>query len=61
MRRVGHVASTREIRNAYKTFVRQPERKRSFVRFRCRWENNIKLDLKETGYCDVDGIPMALA
>jgi len=45
----GHVARTGEIRNGYKILVSKPEGKRPFGRPRCRWEDDIRMDLKETG------------
>jgi hypothetical protein len=45
-----------EMRNAYKTLVGKPERKRPFGRPRRRWEDNIKADLKEIGWKGVDWI-----
>jgi hypothetical protein len=36
----------RKIRNAYKMFVGKPEDKIPLERLRCRWEDNIKIDLK---------------
>ena len=38
-------------RNAYRVLVRKPEGKRPFGRPRDRWEDNIKMDLREVG-CD---------
>ena len=38
-------------RNAYRVLVRKPEGKKSLGRPRCRWEDNIKRDLREVG-CD---------
>jgi hypothetical protein len=35
-----------EMRNVYEIFVGEPKRKRPFVRPRCRWENNIRMDLR---------------
>jgi hypothetical protein len=35
-----------EMRNAYKILVKKPEGKMPLVRFRHRWEDNIKMDLK---------------
>jgi hypothetical protein len=35
-----------EVRNAYKILVRKLERTRLLGRRRCRWEDNIKIDLK---------------
>jgi hypothetical protein len=40
------------MRNSYKTLVGRPQRKRSFGRHRHRWENNIKMDVKEI-VCEV--------
>ena len=40
-----------QFRNAYRVLVRKPESKRPFGRPRRRWEDNIKMDLREVG-CD---------
>jgi hypothetical protein len=53
---VGHVASMGELRNAYTILVGKPEGKRPRERTRCTWEDNIRLDLKETGWQIVDWI-----
>jgi len=37
-----------EKRNTYIILVRKPEAKRPLGRPRCRWEYNIKMDLRET-------------
>jgi hypothetical protein len=37
-----------QMRNAYNVLVGEPERRRSLVRLRCKWEGNIKMDLRET-------------
>ena len=39
--------------------VEQPEGKRSPGRLRLRWEDNTKMDLKETGWEGVDGFHLA--
>jgi hypothetical protein len=49
MRWVGHVAHMGEERNIYRVLVRKPEGKRPLERPRCRWENGIKMDLREIG------------
>jgi hypothetical protein len=36
-----------EIRNAYNIQLVKPEGKRSLGRYRCRWEDNIKIDLEK--------------
>ena len=51
LRWAGHVARTEEFRNECKVLVGRPEGKRSLGRPRRRWEDNIKMDLKEVG-CD---------
>jgi hypothetical protein len=43
-----------EMRNAYK-----PERKRPLARPRCRWQDNIRMDLKEIMWEGVDWIHLA--
>jgi hypothetical protein len=39
--------------------VGKPEGKRPLGRPRCRWEDNIKMDLQEEGCADVDWIDLA--
>jgi hypothetical protein len=39
--------------------VGKPERKRPLERPRCRWVDNIKMDLIEVRWCDVDWIGLA--
>jgi hypothetical protein len=45
-----------EKRNAYRSLMRKPERKRPPRRPRQRWVNNIKMDLEEVGWgwCGLD-------
>jgi hypothetical protein len=52
MRWVGHVERMGEGRGVYRVLVGRPEGKRPLVRPRRTWENNIKMDLRETG---IDG------
>jgi hypothetical protein len=47
------------VRGAYNILVGRPEDKRPLGRPRRRWENNIKMDLRETGFGDVDWIHWA--
>jgi hypothetical protein len=49
MRWAGHVARMGEGRGVYRILVGRPEGKRLLGRPRRRWEDNIKLDLRETG------------
>jgi hypothetical protein len=41
-------------RNAYRILVGNPERKRSLGRPIRRWEYNIRMDLRETGWGGMD-------
>jgi hypothetical protein len=50
MRWAGHVAHMGEMGNACTTLVGKTERKRPFERPRRRWENKIRMDLRETGW-----------
>jgi hypothetical protein len=59
MRWAGHVARMGEKRNAYRLLVGKPEGRRTLGRPRCRWVDNIRLDLGEVGWGDVDWIDMA--
>ena len=46
-----HVARTEQFRSAYRVLVGKPQSKRPLGRPRRRWEDNIKMDLREVG-CD---------
>jgi hypothetical protein len=50
MRWAGHVACRGEGRNMYRILVGKPEGKRPLGRPRRRWEDGIKMDLKEIGF-----------
>jgi hypothetical protein len=54
-----YVARIEEKMNAYKILVGKPEGKRPLGRPRSRWVDNIKIDLRETGWDGVDWIDMA--
>jgi hypothetical protein len=47
MRWVGHVARMGEGRNVSRVLVGKPEGKKAFGRPRSRWEDGIKMDLRE--------------
>jgi hypothetical protein len=47
MRWAGHVARVGQGRNVYRVLVRKPEGKRPLGRPRRRWEDGIKMDLRE--------------
>ncbi|KAJ4446277.1 hypothetical protein ANN_12972 [Periplaneta americana] len=53
LRWAGHVTLMGESRNAYRVLVGRPEGKRRLGRPRCRWEDNIKMDLREVGYEEI--------
>jgi hypothetical protein len=59
MRWAGHVARMGEVRGAYSIFIGRPEGRRPLGRPRRRWEDNIKMDLGEIGFGDVDWIHLA--
>jgi hypothetical protein len=48
-----------EKRNAYRILVGKPEGKRPLGRPRCRWVNNIKMDLRETVRSGMDWVDLA--
>jgi hypothetical protein len=48
-----------EKRNAYRLLVGKPDRKRPLGRSRRRWVDNIRMDLGEVGWGDVDWIGLA--
>jgi hypothetical protein len=51
---VGHVAQMRKKRNEYMLLVGKPEGKRPLGRPRRRWVDNIRMDLGEVRWGDVD-------
>ena len=51
LRWAGHVARMYQFRNAYRVLVGKPDTKRPLGRLMLRWEDNIKVDLREVG-CD---------
>jgi hypothetical protein len=55
----GHVARMGKKRNAYRLLVGKPEGKRPLGRPRCRWLDDIRMDLGEVGWCDMDWIGLA--
>jgi hypothetical protein len=59
MRRAGNVARMGEKRNACKLLVGKPEGRRPLARPRRRWSYNIRMDLVEVGWGDVDWIGLA--
>jgi hypothetical protein len=59
MRWVGHVACMEEERKVYKVLVGKPEGKRPLGRPRNRWEDGIRMDLREIGLGGVDWIRLS--
>ena len=59
MRWAGHVARMAEKRGVYRVVVGKPEGKIPLGRPRLRWEDNIKMDLREVGCGGMDWIELA--
>ncbi|KAJ4433230.1 hypothetical protein ANN_15488 [Periplaneta americana] len=56
LRWAGHVGRMGVSRNAYRVLIGRPEGIRPLGKPRRRWEDNIKMDLREVGYDDRDWI-----
>jgi hypothetical protein len=56
MGQVRHVVHVGKIRNAYKISVGEHNRRRPLRRLMRRWEDNIRMDLEEIGYDDVNWV-----
>jgi hypothetical protein len=59
MRWAGHVERMGEKMNVYRLLVGKQEGRRPLGRLRCRWIDNIKMDLIEIGLSVVDWIGLA--
>ena len=59
MRWAGHVARMGEGRGVHRVLVGKPEGKRPLGRPRLRWEDNIKMDVREVGCGGMDWIELA--
>ena len=59
MRWARKVARMGDSRVAYGIFVEKPEGKRPFGRLRRRWDDNIKMDLQEVRFGDINWIDLA--
>jgi hypothetical protein len=55
----GHMAHVGEVRGVYNILVGRPEGRRPLGRPRRRWEDNIRMDLREIGFGDADWIHLA--
>jgi hypothetical protein len=56
MKWAGHVTGMGEKRNAYRLLMGKPEGKRPLGRPRQRWVDNIRMDIVEVGWGDMDWI-----
>jgi hypothetical protein len=59
MRWAGHVTRMGEGRGVYRVLIGSPEGRRPLGRPRRRWEDNIKMVLREIGIDEVNWIPLA--
>jgi hypothetical protein len=59
MKWTGQVARMGNTWNAYRILVGKTEGKRPVGRPRCRWDNSIKMDLREVGWDGMDLIDLA--
>ena len=59
LRWAGHVARMEQFRNTCRVLVGKPESKRPLGRPRHRWEDDIKIDLREVGCDPRDWIALA--
>jgi hypothetical protein len=59
MRCAGNVVQMGKKRSAYRILVEKPEGKRPLGRQRCRWVDNINMDLREIGWGGMDWIDLA--
>jgi hypothetical protein len=59
MRWAEHVARMGEDRNVYRVLMGKPEGKRPLGRPRPRWEDEIRMDLREIGWGSVNWIQLA--
>jgi hypothetical protein len=59
MRWEEHVARLGEKRNAYRLLIRKSEGRRPLQRPKCRWVDNIRMDLGYVGWGDMDWIGLA--
>jgi hypothetical protein len=48
-----------EGRGVYRALIRRPEGKRPLGRPRCKWEDNIKMDLRDIGIDGANWIQLA--
>jgi len=51
---MGHIPYMEQLRNSYKVLVRTPHEKKLLWRPKCKCLDNIKMDLKDEGWVDMD-------
>jgi hypothetical protein len=56
LRWAGHVARMGESRGAYRVLMGKPEGRRPLGRPRCRWEDNVLMDLREVEWGALTGL-----
>jgi hypothetical protein len=56
---VWHATQMGEKKNAYRIFVGKLKANRPLGKPRCKWVNNIKMDLREIGWGGMDWIHLA--
>jgi hypothetical protein len=59
LRWAGHVARLRVMRGTYRVLVGKSEGRRPLQRPRRRWQDNIKMDLREVGWGGIDWMNLA--
>jgi hypothetical protein len=59
MKWAGNMTRMGEGRGVHRVLVGKPEGKRPMGRPRCRWEDNIKMDLQQVGGCFGDWVELA--
>jgi hypothetical protein len=59
IRWAGHAARMKKKRNAYRILMGEPEGKRPLGRPRCRWEDTVRIYLREIGLGGMDWIDLA--
>jgi hypothetical protein len=59
MRWAGHVAHMGERGGVCRVLVEKPEDTEKLGKHRCRWEDNIKMDLQEVGWRGMDWVDLA--
>jgi hypothetical protein len=60
VRQVGHMTCMGEERKVYKVFMGRPKGKRPLGRPKHRWENGIRMDLREIGWEGVEWVQLWL-